>query len=349
MASQFMAGSFASVGAAYARAAADGTRRRRNGLFPRRKEWHDAGMDRLHSMQVFVRVAQHLGFAAAAREKQVSAATVTKAVHALEAAVGARLLDRTTRRVALTEAGRIYLERCVEALQALEDADASLAELARQPAGTLRLTAPLDFRESLMPVVADVMAAHPALTVDLRLTNRVIDLVEEGIDLAVRAAHALDGRYVARPIARTRLAVFGAPAYLRAHGRPAHPDELPAHRFLVFTEPRPMLELSLRRGGEERRVQLAPTMLSNDGDAIRIALRHGLGLAVAPSFLVASDLAGGAVEPLLPGWSLPTFRVFAVYPHRRFLSPKVRVLLDALASRYGDGAADPWWPQAWPA
>ncbi|WP_284617680.1 LysR family transcriptional regulator [Aquabacterium humicola] len=301
-------------------------------------------MDRVHSMQVFVRVAQHLGFAAAAREMQLSAAAVTKAVSALEAAVGTRLLDRTTRRVALTEAGRIYLERCIEALQALEDADASLAELARQPAGTLRVTAPLDFRESLMPVVADVMAANPALIVDLRLSNRVVDLVEEGVDLAVRAAHALDGRYVARQIARTRLAVFGAAAYLRAQGRPAHPDELSAHRFLVFTEPRPMLELPFRRDGEERRVHFTPTLLCNDGDAIRIALRRGLGLAVVPSFLVAPDLADGVVEPLLTDWTLPAFGVFAVYPHRRFVSPKVRVLLDALASRFGDGTADPWWP-----
>lgn len=300
-------------------------------------------MDRLHAMQVFVRVAQHLGFAAAARELQLSAASVTKAVNALEAGVGARLLDRTTRRVALTEAGRIYLDRCIEALQAMDDADASLAEFSRQPAGTLRLTAPLDFRESLMPVVADVMAAYPALTMDLRLSNRVVDLVEEGVDLAVRAAHALDGRYVARPIARTQLAVFGAPAYLRTHGRPAHPDDLAAHRFLVFTEPRPLLELPMRRGAEERRVHFAPAMLCNDGDAIRIALRRGLGLAVAPSFLVAADLADGTVEPLLPGWTLPTFGVHAVYPHRRFVSPKVRVLLDALAARFGDGTADPWW------
>lgn len=254
-------------------------------------------MDRLQAMQVFVRVAQHLGFAAAARELQLSAAAVTKAVNALEATVG-----------------------------------------------TLRLTAPLDFRASLMPVVADVMAAHPALTVDLRLSNRVVDLVEEGVDLAVRAAHALDGRYVARPVARTRLAVFGTPAYLRAHGRPAHPDDLAAHRFLVFTEPRPMLELPFHRAGEERRVRFAPAMLCNDGDAIRLALRRGLGLAVVPSFVVAPDLAGGEVEPLLNDWTLPDFGVFAVYPHRRFVSPKVRVLLDALAARFGDGTADPWWP-----
>ncbi|MFO1327502.1 MAG: LysR substrate-binding domain-containing protein [Rubrivivax sp.] len=301
-------------------------------------------MDRLQSMQVFVRVAQHLGFAAAARELQMSAPAVTKAVHALESAVGTRLLDRTTRRVSLTEAGRVYFERCLEALQALEDADASLAELSQQPAGLLRLTAPLDFRACLMPVVTDVMAAHPALSVELRLSNRVVDLVEEGVDLAVRAAHALDGRYVARPIARTRLALFGSPSYLRARGRPQHPDDLATHRFLVFTEPRPLIELPFCRGAEERRVRVAPAMLCNDGDAIRIALRGGIGLAVVPSFVAAPDLADGGVEVLLHDWALPDFGVFAIYPHRRFVSPKVRVLLDALTARFGDGTADPWWP-----
>lgn len=300
-------------------------------------------MDRLQGMQVFVRVAQHLGFAAAARELRMSAAQVTKHVHALEAALGTRLLDRTTRRVALTEAGRVYLERCLECLQVLEDADASLDELSRQPSGTLRLSAPLDFREHLVPLLAELIAAHPQLVVELRLSNRVVDLVEEGVDLAVRVAHALDGRYVARPFARTRLAVYGARDYLDRHGRPRDPESLAEHGFLVFTEPRPLLELSFRRANADVRVQFRPALLCNDGAALQLALRAGAGLAVAPSFLVHADVAAGRVEALLPDWTLPTFGVYAVYPHRRFVSPKVRVVLEALSARYGDGSRDPWW------
>jgi DNA-binding transcriptional LysR family regulator len=142
-------------------------------------------MDQLQSMQVFVRVAQHMGFATAARDLQMSPGAVTKHVNALELRIGTRLFDRTTRRVGLTEAGRVYLERCLECLQALEDADASMSELAKEPAGLLRVTAPFDFRESLLPVLADVMNAHPNIVVDLRLSNRVVDMVAPCVSIVV--------------------------------------------------------------------------------------------------------------------------------------------------------------------
>ena len=172
-------------------------------------------MDRLQSMQVFVRVAQHSSFAAAARELRISPAAASKQVNALEAHVGARLLDRTTRRVGLTEAGRIYLERCLECLHALEDADASMSELAKAPSGVLRITAPVDFGAPLLPVLNTLMAANESLGIDLRLSNRVMDMVEEGVDVAVRVARSLDARYVARPVARTT----------SAGGRPCTIDE----------------------------------------------------------------------------------------------------------------------------
>ena len=305
-----------------------------------------SGMDRLQSMQVFVRVAQQSGFAAAARELQMSPAAVSKHVFALETSLGARLFDRTTRRVGLTEAGRVYLERCLECLHALEDADASMHELAKAPAGLLRVTAPIDFGEIIVPVLIEVMQAHPGLVVDLRLSNRVMDMVEEGIDVAVRAARTLDGQFVARPFARTRLAVYGSPAYFARHGRPRQPEELASHRNLIFTEPRPMQELPFVRDGREVRIKLAAVMLSNNGEALMAAARQGVGLAIAPSFMGRKDIDSGRLEPVLLDWSLPEFGVYALYPHRRFVSPKVRVLLDALTARFGDGTRDPWWPEA---
>ena len=297
-------------------------------------------------MQVFVRVAQHVGFAAAARDLQMSPAAVTKHVNALESRIGARLFDRTTRRVALTEAGRLYLERCLECLHTFEDADASIGELARKPGGLLRVTAPIDFGENLVPVLAEVMNSHPDLVVDLRLSNRVVDMVEEGVDVGVRVARSLDGAYVARPLARTRLGVMGAPEYFRKYGRPGKPEDLSPHRCFAFTEPRPMQELVFVRGGRETRVKLNVVMLSNNGEALMAAMRRGVGLAVAPSFMARDDLEAGRVEPVLLEWSLPEFRVFAVYPHRRFVSPKVRVFLEALTAAFGDGSRDPWWPAA---
>ncbi len=301
-------------------------------------------MDRLLNMQVFVRVAQHVGFAAAARDLQMSPAAVSKHVSALEATIGTRLFDRTTRRVGLTEAGRVYLERCLECLHAFDDADDSMRELAKAPAGLLRVTAPIDFSDNIVPVLSDVMAANPNIVIDLRLSNRVVDMVEEGIDVAVRVARALEGQFVARLFARARLGVFGAPEYLRQHGRPRRPQDLTAHRNLVFTEPRPMHELLFVRGRREVRVKVKAVMLSNHGEALMAAARRGIGLAVAPSFMARRDLDAGLLEPVLLDWSLPEFGVFAVYPHRRFVSPKVRVLLEALMARFGDGTRDPWWP-----
>lgn len=293
-------------------------------------------------MKVFVRVAQHEGFAAAARDLRISTAAASKHVAALETQIGTRLFDRTTRRVALTEAGRVYLERCLECLQAFEDADASVSELAKEPRGLLRVTAPIDFRAALMPVITEVMRAQPSIVVDLRLTNHVVDLVEEGIDVAVRVAQTLDGRYVARPIIRSRLGIFGAPAYLQEHGRPRKPADLAQHRNLAFAEPKAMDELVFVRGRQKVRVKLNVVMTSNVGAVLVDALVAGAGLATLPSFLGRSDIEAGRAEQLLRDWSLPEFGIFAVYPHRRFLSPKVRVFIEALRAHFGDGSRDFW-------
>jgi DNA-binding transcriptional LysR family regulator len=305
-------------------------------------------MDRLQSMKVFVGVAQHAGFAAAARELRISTAAASKHVSALETQIGTRLFDRTTRRVGLTEAGRVYLERCLECLQAIEDADASIGEIAKEPRGVLRITAPIDFGNSLFPVVAELLSSHARLVVDLKLSNRVVDLVEEGVDVAVRVASALDGRYVARPLARTRLRFYGAPAYLRKHGRPRRPEELASHRILIFTEPRPLDEVVFTRGRRKLRVKLPAVMTSNSGEALLSGVRAGVGLMMAPTFMAGADIAAGRIEPLLSEWTLPEFHVYAVYPHRRFLSPKVRVFIEALRAAFGDGTRDCWWPEDLP-
>jgi DNA-binding transcriptional LysR family regulator len=300
-------------------------------------------MDHVQNMRVFVHVAQLSSFAAAARQLRLSTASASKHVAALERRVGTRLFDRTTRHVRLTESGRIYYERCLECLQAIEDADASIGELAKNPKGLLRITAPIDFGDHLMPVVADVLTAHPDLGVDVRLTNRVVDMVEEGVDLAVRVAGTLDGNYVARPLARTRLGIFGAPAYFEKHGWPQRPEDLERHRHLVFTEPKPRDELLFSRNGEQVRIKIPAALTSNNAAAIQVAVRLGAGLTMIPSFVAARDLATGAILPTLLDWRLPDLHVFAVYPHRRFLSPKVKVLVEALRERFGDGSRDPWW------
>ena len=302
-------------------------------------------VDRLQTMKVFARVAQAAGFARAARDLRMTAGAVSKHVSALEEQVGVRLFDRTTRRVALTEAGRIYLERCLECLQALDDADASVSELASAPRGLLRVTAPIDFGEELMPVLGPFMNGQPGVVVDLRLSNRVVDLVEEGVDVAVRVAPGLDGRYVARPLARSRLAIFASPEYLERYGRPKRPQDLATHRCLVFAEPRPMDEFTFMRGRRKVRVKLNSVMTTNSGDAFRHALLQGVGIGALPSFHAKQEMTAGRLEPVLLDWLLPEFQVYAVYPHRRFVSPKLRLFIEALRAEFGDGTRDPWWPE----
>lgn len=303
-------------------------------------------MDTLQGMKVFVRVAQRSSFAAAGRDLRMSPASVTKYVAALETRVGARLFDRTTRNVGLTEAGRLYLERCLECLQAFEEADASIGELARQPTGTLRVTAPVDLGGDIASVAARLATTHPNLTVDLQLSNRPVDLVEEGIDVAIRVAPSLDGRFVARQIARTRMAAFAAPSYLGKHGHPRHPRDLEQHRALVFLEPRPRDEWVFERAANQVRIKLKAVMTSNGGGPLANAAAAGAGVFVAPSFVCRPDLATGRIVHILPDWTiLPDLNVYAVYPHRRFLAPKVRAFIETLRAEYGDGTSDPWWSE----
>lgn len=300
-------------------------------------------MDTLQCMKVFVRVAQRLSFAAAGRDLGLSPAAVTKQIAALEARVDTRLFDRTTRRVGLTEAGRTYLDRCLECLQAFEDADASISELSNELKGLLRVAAPVDLGNELAPVAARLMSEHPRLRIELQLSNRPVDLVEEGIDVAMRVAASLDGRYVARPMALTRVGVFAAPAYLRQFGRPRKPQDLARHRALVFLEPRPRDEWMFELEGRSVRVKFDGFMTSNCGSALSAACAAGVGVVVAPSFVTRADLAAGRIEALLPDWSvLPALHVYAIYPHRRFLSPKVKAWVEAVRATYGDGTRDPW-------
>jgi DNA-binding transcriptional LysR family regulator len=293
-------------------------------------------MDTIDAMRTFVRVAQRQGFARASRELRVSPATVTKQVAALEGRIGTRLFDRTTRRVVLTEAGRIYLERCLECLQAVDDADASISELSAAPRGKLRISAPVDLQAHLSRVLGSFMRMHPQISVDLRLSNRAVDLVNEGFDVAIRAAATLDGPYVARLLTTLPFGVYASPRYLREHGRPRTPADLARHRAVIFVEPRPWDTLVFERGRRQVRVNLVPAFASNSGDACRDMVVAGTGVVAAPSFLMQDAVEEGHVEQILRDWTLaPLAKLWAVYPQRRFLPAKVRLFVDALRTAFG--------------
>ncbi len=293
-------------------------------------------MDTVEAMRVFVRVAQRSGFAAAARELRISPAAVTKQVAALEARVGARLLERTTRTVALTEAGRLYLERCLECLLAFEDAESAVSQLSVAPRGSLRISAPVDLQSHLTPLIVRYARSNPLVTIDLRLSNRPVALVDENFDLAIRAAPSLDGRYVARVIAPMPLGVFASPAYVREHGRPRRPTDLGQHRWLVFVEPRPMKTLVFERKRRVVSVDIKACALSNSGDTLRDLAVAGLGVMATPTFLAQHAVETGKLEVLLPDWTLrPQAKLWALYPHRRFLPAKVRLFVELLREMFG--------------
>jgi DNA-binding transcriptional LysR family regulator len=301
-------------------------------------------------MRVYARVAQRASFAAAAEDLRMSRASVTKHVAALEERLGARLLDRTTRRVSATEAGRVYLERCLECLQAYDDSEAAIGGLTAEPKGLLKVAAPFDFNRHLPALITQFMKAHPAIDLDVRLSNRTLDMVDEGIDVYLRItnSNSLDAESIARPLATTRFGLWGARSYFRKHTPPRTPSDLAQHRFALFNEPPVLDEWVFERGGKRSNIRLRPAIVANSGDVLVAAVCSGVAMAVIPSFLLPPEHAD-VIEPVLLEWSLGQRGVYAVYPHRRFVPSKVRAFVDSLRAALGDGSRDPWWPAAIPA
>ncbi len=304
-------------------------------------------MDTLHSMRTFARIVELGGFSAAARSLRMSPAMATKHVASLERRLGVSLLTRTTRKVAATEAGVRYYERCVEVLRAADDADALVSHEAVAPSGVLRITAPVELGNAhIAPMVAALVTANPELAVHLELTNRVIDLAEEGLDAAIRVAPALDTAASGRQLATSRLLVVASPAYLAAHGRPRAPADLARHAVLCFSVGR-RDRWRFARGGSTTEIQVAPRVTSSSSEALRQAACDGAGIVQLPTFVAGRDLADGRLVPLFTAFDTGHLKIHVVYPQRRFHPARLRVLVDALLARFGvDPERDPFWPAA---
>lgn len=305
-------------------------------------------MDTLFSMQVFTKVVETENFAEAARRLGLSPAKVTRHIQSLEQRLGARLINRTTHRFSLTEAGAGYHERCVKLLAELEIAEESVRSLSNLPRGRLRLTAPADLgRVELWPLVRDFMQRHPQIQVDLVLTNRVADLVEEEFDLAIRTTDGmLDGSLIARKLATSRTFLCASPDYLRSHGVPQSPDDLMHHRCLLFGSGRHQGWV-LSRDGETQRLRVPGCLQANQVRLLRRAAVDGMGIAMQPTFSMWEDLAAGRLQTLLEEWRADTISLYIVYPSRRFLPAKTRLFIDFLAEAFdNDPDHDPWLARA---
>ena len=286
----------------------------------------------LNELLIFTRVVQSGSFTAAARLLEMPKSTVSRKVAELEDRVGARLLQRTTRKLGLTDAGRIYFDYGARIVTEVEEAEQAVGRLQSTPRGLLRVTAPLSL-SILGPIVADFLQRQPDVQVDLRCSDRVVDLVEEGFDLAIRAGRLSDSTLVARPLGVLRRVVVASPSYVKRHRAPAEPADLERHDGLAFGGVTAPNVWTLTRGEEKVEVRVVARLTVNDLDILGEVTRAARGVAFMPEFAVAEDLRQGRLQRLLPEWCSEEVPLSAVYPTTRHLSPKVTAFIEHVVAR----------------
>ncbi|MDB5965131.1 MAG: LysR family transcriptional regulator [Polaromonas sp.] len=298
-------------------------------------------MDLVKSMQVYVAVVEGGSFVAAAERFDTSTASISRQVAALEAHLGARLLQRTTRRLSMSEPGRAFYERAQQILADIAETEAVVGREATQPTGLLRVSVPLSYGvREFARILPAFRARYPGLRLDLDLSDRTVDLVNDSVDVAVRIGGAPGQNLIARKIAPVRIVVCAAPAYLARRGVPHTPEDLAGHDTLSYSWLATGDTWNFRHGdGVEQAVRIEPLVHANNGDLLRELALAGGGIIAQPDFIVAQDLARGALVPLLQDWPMAESHVYAVYLSRKFLSPKVRVFIDFLVESAGGAAA----------
>jgi len=298
-------------------------------------------IDVVASMRVFAAVVEADSFTGAADRLDLSRGMATRYVAQLERHLGVRLLNRTTRSLSLTAAGSEYYERAAQILAMVEEAETSAAQESASPRGTLRITAAAVLgTRHLYRVVTDYLQRHPGVTIELVTSERTVDLIEEGFDLAVRVSKEIAPGLVARRLATVRMAACAAPSYLKKHGIPKSPEDLAAHNCLLYSLARHRSEWRFRRKGAQRTIRVSGTLQSNNGDVLMNAAVEGLGVVYEPTFVAYEALKDKRLVPILADWHGDEFAMFAVYPTRKFLPPKVRSFVDFLVERFGP---EPYW------
>lgn len=293
-------------------------------------------MDRYTALQVFRHVAELNSFAEAGRRLGLSAAAISKNIAELETFIGARLINRTTRRMALTEEGRIYLEHVARGLDALAEADHALSPIKASPRGTLRVSAPMTVTLTrLSAAIPAFLARYPDLKLDLHLDDRRVDLVKEGFDLAIRGTDSLgDSSLIARPLAIMPHVLCASPAYFEAHGRPSVPSDLKAHNCIRFSLSGHADVWEFKKGEHIERIAIDARYSVGSSLAIRDALRAGFGLSLIPLPYVEDDLKEGRLQTALDGWDTVQTTLYAIYPSRQHVTPKLRAFVAFLIEEF---------------
>lgn len=291
-------------------------------------------MDKFVEMQTFVAVVDAGSFIKAADAMNMSKAAVSRYVLEMEARLGVRLLHRTTRRLSLTAEGQIFYSRAKELLADLEDAENEITEQSDNASGLLRINVPFTFGIlHLAPLWGDFKAQYPKIKLDITLADRLVDLVDEGYDMAIRIAKLENSTLVSKRLASTRIILCASPAYLKEHGTPLHPKELASHKIISYSYWSPKDEWQFEGPQGLEKVKVNPEIYTNNGDTCRaVALAHH-GIILQPSFLVGQDIIDGTLVELMPEFTSIELGIYAVYPTRKHVSAKVRLLIDFLTAQ----------------
>lgn len=292
-------------------------------------------MDKIDMMKTFLVVARHGSFTLAANELGISVQTVSKYVKALEDRLDVRLFDRTTRNVNLSNTGTAYYERCVDLLEQFDELESALSAEHHAPAGKIRISAPTAFGElHLVPVLAKFQNTHPNISIDLDLSNRRVSLVDEGFDLAIRIGQPTDSSMIAKKLTDMRVTVCASPEYLKQFGEPSQPQELAEHNCLVDTNFRFAKHWPFNINGERVHVDVAGNFQANSPGSIKKMVAAGIGIGICPYYVLSEEIIAGTLVPLFEKQEALNFGVYAIYPYRKHLSNRVRLLVEFLATQF---------------
>lgn len=301
-------------------------------------------VDPLEGVSVFAAVVEAESFSGAARNLRRSKAAVSTQIQKLEDRLNVRLLNRTTRRLSMTDEGRAFYEHARRILDEAKEAHDALDNLNAEPRGTLRLNAPMSFGQlHLGAAIAEFMVAHPDIQIDLDLNDRQIDLVEDGYDMAIRIAALPDSSLIARRLAPCRRVIVASPEYWDQFGRPKHPKDLSDHETLIYSYLPDPEKMTFIKDEKQITVPTSGRYRANNGEVLLKAAIRGLGVYLCPTFFCCDQLTDGTLEAVLQDYEIEPISVYAVYPHRRHLATRVRAFVDFLSDRFGD---IPYW-DAW--
>lgn len=298
-------------------------------------------MDRLNSMRHFVEVVRESGFTPAAEKLGLSRAQLSKSVMQLEAHLGTRLLNRTTRRISLTETGKVYFERCLSILDDIDELEASTSEQSKIPKGRLSICAPTSFGIlHLQSALTDYLNQFPEVQITLSLSDRFVDVVEEGFDVVVRIAELDDSSLIARKIAPCKRVFCASPEYLKSHSPVQVPQDLAIHHCLTYSNDLRPDTWTLEGPQGIESVKVNGPVCADNGDMLKAAALNHMGITLLPTFIVGEDLKAGNLVQVLKDYCPPDIDIYAVFPSRRFLSAKVRTFVDHLTNCFGE---QPYW------